>query len=74
MTVSEPIIPERVPAITTAVVLPLYALEVVIVGSDIVSCLSGVAGKTAVTTPESAEFVLVAPATVKKLVVTPDSV
>jgi ascorbate-specific PTS system EIIC-type component UlaA len=65
VTVSEPIIPERVPAVTTAVVLPLYALEVVRVGFDIVSCISGVAGKTAVIIPESTALVEVAPATVK---------
>jgi hypothetical protein len=64
-TSSDPNFPANVPAVTAAVVLPLYTLDFVKVGVLIVSCVFAVTGKIAVITPESAEFVaLVDPATV----------
>jgi len=74
VTSSLPIIPDNAPANTTAVVSPSYNFEVVRVGFEIVNCRSGVDGKTAVMTPESAEFVATAPATVKKSAGMPVSV
>ena len=58
--------PLNAPAVTAAVVVPSYVLESVSEdGSAIVSCFVAVVGNTAEITPEFAELVAIASATVK---------